>query len=79
MLMVEKQWINTQQKTFTKWYDSAQLAGFLCLHELTFCFLSRLNNKIKARDLNIEDLVKDLSDGVGDNANSKKLTTGLTS
>ncbi|CRG87243.1 Alpha-actinin-like protein 1 [Talaromyces islandicus] len=42
MLMVEKQWINTQQKTFTKW----------------------LNNKIKARDLAIEDLVKDLSDGV---------------
>ncbi|KAJ5099502.1 hypothetical protein N7532_006503 [Penicillium argentinense] len=38
----EKQWINVQQKTFTKW----------------------LNDKLKARNLAIEDLVTDLSDGV---------------
>ncbi|KAF7716236.1 Alpha-actinin-like protein [Penicillium ucsense] len=42
MLTVEKQWVNVQQKTFTKW----------------------LNDKLKARLLAIEDLVKDLSDGV---------------
>ncbi|KAL1957747.1 hypothetical protein VTO42DRAFT_5590 [Malbranchea cinnamomea] len=42
MLMVEKQWITVQEKTFTKW----------------------LNNKLQVRDLVIEDLVKDLSDGV---------------
>ncbi|KAI9824751.1 MAG: hypothetical protein M1832_001578 [Thelocarpon impressellum] len=39
---MEQQWVNVQQKTFTKW----------------------LNTKIKARDLAITDLVKDLSDGV---------------
>ncbi|EEA24364.1 hypothetical protein EYB25_004505 [Talaromyces marneffei] len=42
MLMVEKQWILVQQKTFTKW----------------------LNNKLKARNLAINDLRQDLSDGV---------------
>ncbi|KAL1991723.1 hypothetical protein VTN49DRAFT_5031 [Thermomyces lanuginosus] len=43
MLMVdEKQWVNVQQKTFTKW----------------------LNNKLKVRNLAVDDLVKDLSDGV---------------
>ncbi|KAL1860118.1 alpha-actinin [Paecilomyces lecythidis] len=42
MLVVEKQWINVQQKTFTKW----------------------LNNKLKIRNIAIEDLVHDLSDGV---------------
>ncbi|PGH13531.1 hypothetical protein AJ80_06281 [Polytolypa hystricis UAMH7299] len=42
MLMVEKQWITVQQKTFTKW----------------------LNSKLTARNVAIDDLVKDLSDGV---------------
>ncbi|WEW55914.1 alpha-actinin [Emydomyces testavorans] len=42
MLTVEKQWINVQQKTFTKW----------------------LNNKLKVRDITIDDLVTDLCDGV---------------
>ncbi|KAK2750413.1 hypothetical protein FQN57_003893 [Myotisia sp. PD_48] len=42
MLTLEKQWINVQQKTFTKW----------------------LNSKLKARDIAIDDLVADLSDGV---------------
>ncbi|KAI9805097.1 MAG: hypothetical protein M1825_000931 [Sarcosagium campestre] len=39
---MERQWINVQEKTFTKW----------------------LNSKISARDVSINDLVKDLSDGV---------------
>ncbi|KAA8641883.1 hypothetical protein EYZ11_010238 [Aspergillus tanneri] len=42
MLTVEKQWINVQQKTFTKW----------------------LNDKLKVRQLFIDDLVLDLSNGV---------------
>ncbi|KAG2416076.1 hypothetical protein HFD88_007268 [Aspergillus terreus] len=42
MLTVETQWVNVQQKTFTKW----------------------LNDKIKVRNLYIEDLVTDLSNGV---------------
>ncbi|EGE03317.1 alpha-actinin [Trichophyton equinum CBS 127.97] len=42
MLTVEKQWINVQQKTFTKW----------------------LNTKLKIRNIAINDLVEDLSDGV---------------
>ncbi|KAI9677410.1 MAG: hypothetical protein M1817_006364 [Caeruleum heppii] len=39
---MERQWVNVQQKTFTKW----------------------LNTKIKVRDVSVNDLVKDLSDGV---------------
>lgn len=38
----QQQWINVQEKTFTKW----------------------LNTKIEARDLEVVDLIKDLSDGV---------------
>jgi len=42
MVLLEKQWITVQQKTFTKW----------------------MNSKLKVREVGVEDLVKDLSDGV---------------
>ncbi|KAF1813514.1 alpha-actinin-2 [Eremomyces bilateralis CBS 781.70] len=42
MALLETQWINVQQKTFTKW----------------------LNSKVHARQVEVQDLVKDLSDGV---------------
>ncbi|KAJ5966400.1 hypothetical protein N7481_013114 [Penicillium waksmanii] len=58
MLTVEKQWINVQQKTFTKWLIF--LSGSLPLHVAR----ELLNDKIKSRALAIEDLVTDLSDGV---------------
>ena len=59
MLTVEKQWINVQQKTFTKWF--ALPAPPSPRHQL---IEARLNDKLKARTLSIEDLVTDLSDGV---------------
>lgn len=74
LLMEEKQWITVQQKTFTKWLVRALLLlsltfsrdGWLIIYLLFFFFTLyyRLNNKLKARDLAIDDLVKDLSDGV---------------
>ena len=83
MLTVEKQWVNVQQKTFTKWY-----VFIVTLEQLSWSpsllpasppppwaemtrkgrnqahRFTRLNDKLKARLLAIEDLVKDLSDGV---------------
>ncbi|EEP78812.1 hypothetical protein UREG_03658 [Uncinocarpus reesii 1704] len=57
MLTVEKQWINVQQKT--PLFDAAHsLAGLL------MATVARLNNKLKIRDIAIDDLVIDLSDGV---------------
>ncbi|KIW70777.1 hypothetical protein PV04_03018 [Phialophora macrospora] len=42
MVLLEKQWVNVQEKTFTKW----------------------LNNKIKPREIAVQSLVTDLSDGI---------------
>ena len=60
MLTVEKQWINVQQKTFTKWY----ILSSVCALDEPQLTSNRLNDKLKTRRLSIEDLVTDLSDGV---------------
>lgn len=65
MLTVEKSWVNVQEKTFTKWSVTSPPPPFplsLPLHGLTNP--ARLNNKVKARDIAIENLITDLSDGV---------------
>jgi hypothetical protein len=56
----QQRWVTVQQKTFTKWYLCLE---FLACSMLTF-FFPRLNTKIEARNLEVKDLVKDLSDGV---------------
>ena len=49
-----------QQKTFTKWSDS----GRVLLHRRELTALRRLNSKVNPRDVHVNDLVTDLSDGV---------------
>ena len=57
---VEQQWVAVQQKTFTKWSDDGRM---LCkIGILTAC--CRLNSKVNPRDVHVNDLVTDLSDGV---------------
>lgn len=68
MYMVEKSWINVQQKTFTKW--SVHLPEPACprisvdIRANHPHVPNRLNDKLKIRNITIEDLVKDLCDGV---------------
>lgn len=60
----QQRWVTVQQKTFTKWYAvgrTTHWAGSRADVE----FL-RLNTKIEERNLEITDLVADLSDGVSD-------------
>jgi hypothetical protein len=60
MAPLEQQWVKVQQKTFTKWCASPRMhrAGT----QLTAgC---RLNSKLKTREVQIDDLITDLSDGV---------------
>lgn len=64
MLTVEKQWINVQQKTFTKWLVYSLSLSYVSSTWNNLKSLYRLNDKLKARSLSIEDLVTDLSDGV---------------
>ncbi len=64
MALLEKQWINVQEKTFTKWYVSA------CTHRITVrscdrrLTLNRLNSKVANRSVAVRSLVTDLSDGI---------------
>lgn len=60
MALKEPQWINVQQKTFTKWYSPRT-----CTCQLLLTVLYRLNSKVASRQVAVNDLVKDLSDGVG--------------
>ena len=56
----EQQWVTVQQKTFTKWSDS----GRVLLTHTMLTALRRLNSKVNSRDVHVNDLVTDLSDGV---------------
>jgi hypothetical protein len=58
MALFEQQWIKVQEKTFTKWSVTFKAV------EQRFLTYRRLNSKLKTRDIEIQDLVKDLSDGV---------------
>jgi hypothetical protein len=58
MALFEQQWIKVQEKTFTKWFVTIKAV------ERRFLTYRRLNSKLKTRDIEIQDLVKDLSDGV---------------
>lgn len=62
MGLLEQQWVTVQQKTFTKWYDLAVGAKRI-MDGLTRAV--RLNSKVASRDVAVNDLVTDLSDGVG--------------
>lgn len=62
MNLSEQQWVTVQQKTFTKWLVDFMLASERAA--VNSVVLYRLNTKIKARDIAVNDLVKDLSDGV---------------
>lgn len=57
----EQQWVAVQEKTFTKW--SVLICRTLMLTSLTVV-LFRLNSKINVREVAVNDLVTDLSDGV---------------
>jgi hypothetical protein len=59
MALHEQQWVTVQQKTFTKWYFYARRQPREAL--LT---VGRLNSKLKTREIEVQDLVNDLSDGV---------------
>ena len=56
----EQQWVTVQQKTFTKWSDS----GRVLFNFRILTALRRLNSKVNPRDVHVNDLVTDLSDGV---------------
>lgn len=56
----QQRWITVQQKTFTKWCAMLSLP----LPSSALIWLSRLNTKIAVRELEVKDLVADLSDGV---------------
>ena len=56
----EQQWVTVQQKTFTKWSDS----GRVLFNHSILTALCRLNSKVNPRDVHVNDLVTDLSDGV---------------
>ena len=56
----EQQWVAVQEKTFTKW--SVCIDGDSAT---TNTINSRLNSKITVREVSVNDLVTDLSDGVG--------------
>ena len=60
--MASQQWVTVQQKTFTKW--SVLLVDKHGKENTDTVILHRLNTKIKSRDIVVNDLVKDLSDGV---------------
>ena len=55
----EQQWVAVQQKTFTKWYDVTCELPESCSDRA-----HRLNSKVNPRDVHVNDLVTDLSDGV---------------
>ena len=56
-----QQWITVQEKTFTKWWvwNNWKRARRITDEH------SRLNSKVGPRDLLVNDVVTDLSDGVG--------------
>ena len=56
----EQQWVTVQQKTFTKWSD----LGRVLFNNKILTALRRLNSKVNPRDVHVNDLVTDLSDGV---------------
>ena len=56
----EQQWVTVQQKTFTKWSDN----GRVLLTYRILTVLRRLNSKVNPREVHVNDLVTDLSDGV---------------
>ena len=59
MALLERQWINVQEKTFSKWYV---LGPHACLQK-TDC-MRRLNSKIAPRNVAVKSLTSDLSDGI---------------
>lgn len=60
MAVLEQSWVKVQEKTFGKWsVDSSSRS-----HDNDSADGLRLNSKLKVRELEIKDLVKDLSDGV---------------
>lgn len=57
---MEQQWVTVQQKTFTKWFHRRLIVMPL----LILTDNLRLNSKVSCRNVAVNDLVKDLSDGV---------------
>jgi hypothetical protein len=60
MAPLEQQWVKVQQKTFTKWCASPACNKA----ETQLTIWCRLNSKLKTREVQIDDLITDLSDGV---------------
>ena len=60
MAVLEQSWVKVQEKTFGKWCASLPWTT----DEQVLRHGRRLNSKLKTRDLEIRDLVLDLSDGV---------------
>ncbi len=63
MGLLEQQWVTVQQKTFTKWFDPSLHGEWM--RDWTDPLPTRLNSKVASRNVAVNDLVTDLSDGVG--------------
>ena len=63
MIVAEQGWIKVQEKTFTKWYTTRLHPPLKKYRSLLMVFF-RLNAKVKPRNVAVQDLVADLSDGV---------------
>ena len=59
MSLKEPQWIDVQEKTFTKWCVYLLDSSIIVLTKV-----HRLNTKVAARNLAVNSIVRDLSDGV---------------
>ncbi len=62
MIISEQGWIKVQEKTFAKWYAIPERRERS--QALTNAISIRLNAKVKPRNVAVQDLVTDLSDGV---------------